>query len=124
MYSVLYFTLVFDRDFTAWFSELLFLRHIYFFHILFGLLVPFSLWTFTSFFYLTFFFHSFFPIFFPTRFQFFFISCSILFRFDFFFNYGHILDFFQFFSVLYSELSSTLAIKQNCEIQKQTNAIT
>ena len=54
------------------------------FHILFGLLYPFSIWTFISLFY--------FDFCFSFLFQFF----SILFQFFFSFDRGHILDFFQF----------------------------
>ena len=83
------------------------LRHIYFFHFFFGLLFPFSFWTFISLFFLDFYFPFFrtfislfsldfyFPFFFGLLFPFYFTSF-----FGLLFNRGHILDFFQSFLVL------------------------
>ena len=65
------------------------LRNCFFCFFTSHLLFPYSFWTFIPLFSLDYFFFNFFS----TRFQFFFISFSILFL----FNRGHILDFFQIF---------------------------
>ena len=71
-------------------------------HFLFGLLFPFSLWSFISLFYL--------DIFFSIFFHFFCNSLSFLFQFfiiSFLFNRGHILNFFQIFLYRISKISQT-----------------
>ena len=96
-----------------------FLRHIYFFHILFGLLFPFSIWTFISLFSLDFLFPSIFGLLFPFLFGFFF---SIFFQFfQLVFNSFSIL--FQFF---YYSIAVTFWISSKffCKNEYSTTKLT